>query len=396
MKKNIETFKKKSNCSYCGDAQVNHKFYYLENLISSAIESHMVKATQLAPRFLKDFASWIPVSLFNTLVKLKLAHFSHDIEKANSFRSRVMWEEAQRRGINMEQIVLGNKPLDWYRAKLGDRMIYFESIPIQPEFLDMKKDWDDKIVLKKELSKHNIPVPKYMKLSSWQSQNLENIFSIFKTPVIVKPRIGSRARHTITNISTLAHFKEGINIARQISPYLVVEEHLHGHVCRATLVGGKLAGFYKGELPFVIGDGEKTIEQLIEEKDKDRIERYHIRIVGELHNHISRLGFFINDILPKGVYLPLSHRTGQLFGGMTIEMIDELHSSFIPILEKAAKITGLSVVGFDCIIPDPTKDASKQRWGIIECNTLPFINMHYYALEGRPRNIAGMIWDLWN
>jgi D-alanine-D-alanine ligase-like ATP-grasp enzyme len=76
-------------------------------------------------------------------------------------------------------------------------------------------------------------------------------------------------------------------------------------------------------------------------------------------------------------------------------MIDELHPSFIPFLEKASKVTGLSIAGFDCIIPDPTKDESSQRWGIIECNTLPFIDMHYYALEGKPRNIAGMIWDLW-
>jgi len=56
---------------------------------------------------------------------------------------------------------------------------------------------------------------------------------------------------------------------------------------------------------------------------------------------------------------------------------------------------GLSVVGFDCIIPDPTKDANSQRWGIIECNSLPFIDLHYFALEGKPKNIAGMIWDMW-
>jgi D-alanine-D-alanine ligase-like ATP-grasp enzyme len=76
-------------------------------------------------------------------------------------------------------------------------------------------------------------------------------------------------------------------------------------------------------------------------------------------------------------------------------MIDELHPSFVPILEKAAKVVNLPVLGFDCIVPDPTQDQAVQKWGIIECNTLPFIDLHYYALEGRPRNIAGMIWDMW-
>ena len=77
-------------------------------------------------------------------------------------------------------------------------------------------------------------------------------------------------------------------------------------------------------------------------------------------------------------------------------MPDNLHPSFLPVLQKAERIVNLSVVGFDCIIPDPTKDANSQRWGIIECNSLPFIDLHYYALEGKSRNIAGMIWDMWN
>ncbi len=395
MESTLESKTKQGACSYCGDAHINHKLKYVENLIAAHFDSHMVWVTNHAPMFMKDLANWIPIILFNTLRLFKLAHFSSDIEKTNSFRSRVIWEEAQRRGIDMQQVILGKKPIDWYRAKINGNTIYFESIPIQSEFLDFKKDWDDKIILKRELSKEGIPVPMYKKLSPFSWNSLKHLYSQFKTPVIVKPKAGSRARHTVTNIHSFEHFKEGIRIVRQISPYLVVEEHLYGHVCRATLIGGVLAGFYKGELPFIIGDGEKTIKELIEEKDAQRIERYHFRITNELHSHISRSGFSIDDILLKGTSLPLSHRTGQLFGGMTEEMIDELHPSFIPILEKAARITGLSVLGFDCIIPDPTKDQSSQRWGIIECNTLPFINMHYYALKGTPRNIAGMIWDLW-
>lgn len=383
-------------CSYCGDAPVNHRLYFIENLLSSFFDSHMVRVTQHAPKFIKDFAGWIPIFLFKALAKFNLVRFSSDITNARSFRSRVIWEEAQRRGIHMEQVILGKKPLDWYRAKIGDKTIYFESIPLLPEFLDLKKDWDNKIILKKELIKHDIPVPNYVKLSYWGLRNLDRTFLKLKLPVIVKPQVGSRARHTITNINTLTHFKEGIDIAGKISPHLVVEEHLNGYVCRATVVGGKLAGFYRGKSPFIVGDGKRTIRELIEEKDENRNDRVEpIRIGEELHSHIARSGFTIDSVLPDHIQINLSHRIGRLFGGTTKEMIDELHPSFIPIIEKAGKVTGLSVAGFDCIIPDPTIEESSQRWGIIECNTLPFIDLHYYALEGKPRNIAGMIWDLW-
>jgi len=386
---------KKNVCSYCGEAPVNHTLYYLDKLIFSPLDSHMTSAMKYVPGFFKDFSDFIPVFIFKIFTILGFGHISSDITKANSFRSRVIWEEADRRGISMGQIVIGRKHLDWYWAKVNGKNIYFESIPIRPEFMDLKKDWDSKITLKKELIKHGLPVPKYAKLPLFSTKNLEKIFSELKKPVIVKPQTGSRARHTLTNINTFPHFESAVRTARQISPYLVAEEHLEGYICRATVVGGVLAGFYRGSFPYIIGDGKKTIKELIEEKNKGRIERYHIRIVDELHDHIARSGFRIGDVLPKGIRLVLSHRAGQLFGGDTKEMIEDLHHSFVPIIEKAAKVVGFPVIGFDCIIPDPAEDARSQKWGIIECNTLPFIDVHYYALEGKPRNIAGMIWDMW-
>ncbi len=260
----------------------------------------------------------------------------------------------------------------------------------------MRKNWDDKFILKEEFIKNNIPVPHYFSFSIFYPQNVEKIFSKFKTPIIVKPRVGSRGRHTVTNIRTLEEFKAGINIAKQICSYLVAEEHLDGYVCRATLVSGKLVGFYRGGAPFVVGDGEKTVEQLIVEKDEKRPDRVEKVLVNdELKNHVARSGFRMNDILPAGTHLSLTHRTGRFYGGVTREMWGELHPSFVPILERAAAVVNIPVIGFDCIVPDPTKDAVGQRWGIIECNTLPFIDLHYYALEGKPQNIAGKIWDLW-
>lgn len=391
-----EQILKKNNCSYCGEAPINHRLYYLGKLISHPTDSHSASVIKYVPNFIKNFVDLIPNFLFKTLSFFKLVKFSSDIEKAHTSRSRVIWDEANRRGIEMKQVIFLNKPLDWYFIKIKGKDFFFESIPIMPEFLDFKKDWDDKIILKDELSKHGIPVSAYLKLPFSHSHNyLEKIFSKFKKPLIVKPQTGSRARHTVTNIKTFEHFKNGIAIAKQISPYLVIEEHLEGYICRATVVGGVLAGFYQGSVPGIVGDGKKTIRELVEEKNQTQIERYHVRISDELHDHIARSGFAIDDVLPNGISLSLSHRAGQLFGGHTKEMIDELHPSFIPIFEKAAKILGLSVVGFDALIPDPTKPADSQHWGIIECNTLPFIDVHYYALEGKPRNIAGMIWDMW-
>ena len=391
---------KEGSCSYCADAPINHALSALESVVSVTLDNYLKKFIKYVPFFVKDFADSFPKFLFRTFAFFKLAKFSPDIERSASFRSRIIWEEAKKRGILMEQVIFLNKPLDFYRARLNGRNIYFESIPTRPESPEMRVNWDDKVIMKREFKKHNLPIPAYFDFNFFSPKNksktIREIFSKLQKPIIVKPRVGSRGRHTVTNIHTLEQFQEGLRIAGAICPCLIVEEHLQGSVCRATFVGGVLAGFYRGHAPTLVGDGKKTIRELIIEKDKNRHSRVEpIRISKELCDHILRSGFKLDDILPQGVSLSLTHRIGRLFGGKTVEMIDDLHPSFIPILEKAEKIVSLPVVGFDCIIPDPTKEESSQKWGIIECNTLPFIDLHYYALEGKPRNIAGMIWDLW-
>jgi D-alanine-D-alanine ligase-like ATP-grasp enzyme len=404
MEKQSEPYFKKSSCSYCGDAQVSHALFYFDSLISSVLEPHILSVSRRAPGFLKELADWLPIFTFKTFALLRLAHFSEDISKAKTFRSKVAWEEALRRGIRMEQLILWGKPMEYYRAFLPEKNkggeqtkeIFFQSLPIPPKHLELTADWDNKFILKEEFQKHNIPVPSYFPLPLFSGEDLPRIFEQMDKPIIVKPKLGSRGRHTVTDIRTLAQMEDAVKIGRALSPYLIVEEHLHGYVCRATLVGGKLAGFYRGEAPAVTGDGEKTVRELIEEKDKHRHERVEPITIGEeLESHIGRQGFGLDDVPERGFKLSLSHRVGRLFGGATREMLDELDPSFVPIFEKAVRITGLAVAGFDCIVPDPTKPAHSQKWGIIECNTLPYIDLHYYALEGKPKNIAGMVWDLW-
>jgi D-alanine-D-alanine ligase-like ATP-grasp enzyme len=56
---------------------------------------------------------------------------------------------------------------------------------------------------------------------------------------------------------------------------------------------------------------------------------------------------------------------------------------------------GTPIVGFDFIIPDPTQDPRDQKWGIIEANMNPFIDLHHFPLVGNPINVAAKVWDMW-
>jgi D-alanine-D-alanine ligase-like ATP-grasp enzyme len=64
-------------------------------------------------------------------------------------------------------------------------------------------------------------------------------------------------------------------------------------------------------------------------------------------------------------------------------------------MERAARALQTPLVGFDLIIPDPERDPDAQTWGVIEANSLPYIDLHYLPLEGTPSNVAASVWDLW-
>jgi cyanophycin synthetase len=101
----------------------------------------------------------------------------------------------------------------------------------------------------------------------------------------------------------------------------------------------------------------------------------------------------MHTVLPKDFILPLTHRTGRLFGGRTRELLGHEHPKLRAYLERAAVLLNTPIVGFDMIIPHPENDPDTQRWGIIEANSLPYIDLHYLPLEGEPSNVAESVWD---
>lgn len=386
---------KPGKCAYCGDAPVNHTLFYLGGLASMLFDATFGLLVKYTPRFAVRAVEALLKGILRLMVALRIVTLSNNPEKATTLRSRVIWDEAIRRGIKMEQLVIFGRYTDNYRAKVNGKYIFFDSLPLPDEAEDLRENWDDKFFMKEKFARAGIPAPRHAVVPLGEKK-LRALFDKFSKPLIVKPRLGSRGRHTTTNINTFKEFLRAVKIARQISPKVITEEHLEGYVCRATCVAGKLAGFYRAESAFVVSDGKRTIAELIKDKNAGRHERIsEIQISNETKDFIARSGHSLHSIPPSGMKVNLSHRIGRLFGGETEEMLSDLHMSFVPVLERAAAITGLLVLGFDCIIPDPRKPGDSQRWGIIECNTLPFIDLHYFALSGKPQNIAGFIWDFW-
>lgn len=391
---------KASSCPDCGNSPVNHIESYISHTLAVwSSRSAKKKRTGIfgAVKKLSDslYTLFEPM-FFRVLAHLPGAHFAHDPSKARTYRSQVVWEEAVRRGIRMEQLVFFKLYTDIYRAQVRGAWHYFISIPMPPECASDAGEWmDDKFLLKDALRDAGVPSPAIESATSLA--DAKRAFTAL-APVVVKPQSGSRGRHTTVNVRTERELEVAFESAQKLCRYVAIESYIEGgSVCRATVVSGTLVGFFQAHPPRILGDGRHTVTELILAQNARKPERVQDIVLTDEHRRfIARQGWSETSVLPAGFALALTQRTGRLFGGYTRELLGREHPKLRAYMERAAAALGTSLVGFDLMIPNPEQDPDEQTWGIIEANSLPYIDLHYLPLEGTPSNVAAAVWDLWH
>ncbi|MBP9710875.1 MAG: hypothetical protein KBD50_01265 [Candidatus Pacebacteria bacterium] len=386
-------------CIDCGANPTNHYHAWFFGSIDAAF--NRLRLPQ--PVFTVYEAATIPVQRVLTkgfkliapqLMRMRVLSYNDDIAWAGSARSRVVWEEAKRRGVALKQLVVFGTYTDLFEFdKDGATYIYF-SVPIPPK-LQIKEVWpDDKSLVKEHFKKAGIPVPRSYSVSTFAEAKkiLQEL-----SRVCVKPRIGSNGRHTGTHITTEAELRTAFMSAKKLCHWVIVEEYLEGNLGRATCVNGKLVGFLESQSPIVEGDGHSSIQKLVEAANASRPQGVDEIELSSLHEmHIKRRGYTLESVLEKGKKLSLIYWAGYSSGGRNWERGVDIHPELKKEIERAAQVTKLPLVGFDLILEDPMKGPDEQKWGIIEANSLPWIDLHQAALYGPKINVASYVWDLWD
>ncbi len=118
-----------------------------------------------------------------------------------------------------------------------------------------------------------------------------------------------------------------------------------------------------------------------------------VKYTPELNIFLQRLDYTLDTVLVAETTIDLSEKIGLSYGGNAREVTPSVHPKLRQELERAAKAINDPFLGFDFITTDVSADPDTIKWGIIECNTVPFINLHHDPLEGTPINVAKMVLD---
>lgn len=387
--------KKKNYCVDCGGAQVNHKLVYFSILISSMVEPWTNWMGRIVP---EGKIEWLGPILLKILTLLHLGKMSETPSEKDSYRTRVLWEEAIKRNIKMKEFCISGEGRDIFISRYNGKMRFFDTLPRTKDYNPKGLEWmDNKNEMKKHFIKASIPVAKGG-IASSKKQALK-IFNSIGKPMIAKPNLGSRSRHTTTHIETEEELISAYKKANQLSPWVMIEEELSGYVFRGTLIGKKFVACLRREPAYVIGDGIHTVKELIEIENKNPLRSgpiFHQLSLDE--EAIKELTHFNRtpDMIPqKEQIITLGQKTSRAVGGGITDMTDVIHKDNIEMLERIAELLDDPLIGVDFIMDDVSiswKDQPKS--GVIECNSAPFIDLHHYPLVGKPRNVAGKLWDI--
>ncbi len=384
-------------CIYCGNNPVPHFFHwYFEsvNILFAPVRevvlfNPVASATKRAMRRMR-----FGQRALRTMLACRAVSMNDKRELCTSPRAKVLWEEAERRGIDMREVQMFRRNVDTFVAEKNGRQVIFSGLP-RPEghhnsILDVM---DDKKYFKHAMREAGIPVPDGG--SAWNFIQARNIFRRVQKPVIVKPRTGSRGRHSTTYIYTEEQLKKAFDVAKQLCFWVIVEEHIEGPVYRGTVINYECEGVLRGDAPSVVGDGVSSIMELAKARNAalpENVKPTPLDSRTEIFLHRQALGLASVPEAGRRVYL--SEKVGIGYGGSSSEDFDICHPENKELCERAARALREPIVGFDFIIPDITKPYTQQRVGFIEANSIPFINLHHHPLLGQPRNVAAAVWEL--
>jgi cyanophycin synthetase len=222
-------------------------------------------------------------------------------------------------------------------------------------------------------------------------------------PIVLKPLDGNHGRGITIDINSWETAEEAYDLASVASKTksVIVERYYVGRDHRVLVVNGQVVAVAERVPANVVGNGNSTVEQLIEEVNRDPQR-------GDGHDNVltritidklcldllQKQGYAMDSVVPAGERVFLRATANLSTGGIAVDRTDEIHPENVWLFSRVAKIIGLDIAGIDVVTPDISQPLRDVNGVIVEVNAAPGFRMHVAPSQGLPRNVAGAVFDM--
>lgn len=219
-------------------------------------------------------------------------------------------------------------------------------------------------------------------------------------PVVIKPLDGSQGMGVTVGIEDEKTAITAFEIASKINKRVLVEKYIHGKDYRVLVVNKKVVAVSLRMPPFVVGDGVKSIGELVSLENMNPLRGYNhekpltkIALDDVTINYLRIKGKDIDYIPKEGERVKLRFNANISTGGTARDCTDLIHPDNVEMAIKAAEAVGLDIAGIDICTKDISKPIAQNGGVILEINAAPGIRMHMYPNKGKSRNAATHMLD---
>ena len=214
----------------------------------------------------------------------------------------------------------------------------------------------DKLLTAHVLREIGLPVPKHALVTS-ADQALQ-VAQTLGYPVVVKPSNLDQGKGVWANLRSSDNLVAAYDHAKTLSNRILVEKHVPGFGHRLTVFRGELLAVLKRVPGGVVGDGQRSVEQLVAIRAEDPQVRRNlnlgrVKLDAEALAMLNEQRLTRNHVPASGEFIVLRRKDNISAGGTTVQLTpSDVHPDNRQLAVRAAKALYLDLAGVDVLIPD--------------------------------------------
>ena len=292
--------------------------------------------------------------------------------------NRILKAEAERRGWLVRVIDECNGFLE-YTLPNGKKFVFQSSLtPFIPA--TTLRIADNKKVLYELANEYGVRVPETKEIL--EPNDIISMLERYKK-LVIKPIDGAHGNGVVTDIKSKEEAQRAIVIAKGFSDRILVQQQVSGRDLRLLFINYELAAACIRKPAFVIGNGEKSVSQLIDAANNSgkRAENYMkslnlidkesaLRFLGDKKDYIPQLQ---EEVIVVG-----TANIGT--GGEAIDITNSVPVELIASGQKIMRLLNMPLGAVDFM-------GEGAEYYLLEINAVPSFGLHLYPSSGESQPV---------
>lgn len=314
-----------------------------------------------------------------------------DVTKIASTQ-RMMYNALKRRSIRVRKVDESRKVFLYNGEVIGGMQGLRSTTLVSAQAHDV---CSSKLLTKRYLAAAGVPQPRGKAFAEDEFPEAEIFAATLGRPAVVKPDsagggrgISLRLQHNSELPAAWRLALENRSHQEAATGQVLIEEHVTGLDLRAVVVGVDVVAAAVRVPLFVVGDGEKNVEELLQDSiaHRKRHQLLHRRGVAYDDEQLRRRGVDRTTVPQPGELLILSTTANLHAGGLPVDVTDAIPESLKEVAVNATwAVPGLRAAAVDIILPSLNSTEGAE---VIEVEDGPDPMPHVYPAFGKLRRVA--------